>query len=661
MSSPVPRVVSVIRPAGILVRRPPVLESRYLDEDISYLEFGAHVLALAERDSQPPLERIRRLADSARCLDNFFQLRGVQLRASAAGGRGRAVRIRAQELLQRQALLVKRLGRSLAAHGIGLCDWESLRAVDRRRLADVFHERFLPVLAPLATEPGQPLPAAANLTLNLAVRVSDRSGRPRFGSVELPPFLPRFVSLPDGRLVPLEQVVAAHLPALFSGFAVEAYAFFRVTRQAGPGHERRGLPVRLEVEPHIAGDTLERLVGELDLASTDVYVVHGLIGVADVRAVAALDRPDLKAPRRPAVTQRRLAPYDNEQPDLFGVVDDGDVFVHAPYDSYATSVEAFLDQAARDGEVVAIKQTLYRPTPGSPVVRALVRAAERGTHVVALVELSARLGERDSVACARALERAGAHVVDGLAGLRTHCPVALVVRRQGTAVHRYSLLSSGSHHADRAPEVMALLTADPDVGADLGDLFNYLTGYSRPAQFRTLLVGPGSLRESVLRMVRREADAGTAGRIRLKVNRVVDRDVIEALYAASQRGTPVDLVVSGACTLRPGVAGLSEGIRVVALTGRHPQTSRLFAFGAGDAAAWYLSTADLAPRNLDRQVDVAVPISDGAVRARIEGIFDACLARPAWELGPDGVWRAAGAGAEGDLEVLAGWRTTLRR
>jgi polyphosphate kinase len=328
------------------------------------------------------------------------------------------------------------------------------------------------------------------------------------------------------------------------------------------------------------------------------------------------------------------------------------VLVHFPYESYRDSVVALLERTAADPALLAIKQTLYRPSPDGPTVRALVRAAERGTHVVAVVELGARLDERDSVACARALERAGGHVVYGLVGLRTHCPLTLVVRDAGPRVSRYGVVGTGLHHPTRRPEGLSLLTADDDITADLADLFNYLTGYSRPARFRKLLVGPGHLRSRLLDLIRRETAAGPAGRIALKVYRLVDREVIDALYRAARRGVAVDLVVSGACALRPGVPGLSEGIRVVAPVGRHFETSRLFVFGRGGAARWYLSSGDLALAHLDRQVDVAVPVEDPAHRARLEATLEALVGLPAWEMDGDGVWHRRGPGAEDALRRL---------
>jgi polyphosphate kinase len=337
---------------------------------------------------------------------------------------------------------------------------------------------------------------------------------------------------------------------------------------------------------------------------------------------------------------------------VFRRLDDGDMLVHFPYESYTDSVVALLDQASADPALLAIKQALYRPSPDGPTVRALIRAAERGAHVVAVVELAARLDERASVASARALERAGAHVVYGLVGLRTHCPLTLVIRDAGGRVSRYGVVGTGLHHPTRRPEGMSLLSTDSDITADLADVFNYLTGYSRPARFRKLLVGPGILRSRLLEMIRRETAAGPAGRIAFKVYRLVDREIIDALYRAAQRGVRVDLVVSGACALRPGLLGLSDGIRVVTTVGRHFETSRVFAFGSGEESSVFLSSGDLGLA-LDRQVDVAAPVDDPVHRARLQAMMDALLRYPAWEMDADGVWHQQGPGAEDALRRLA--------
>ena len=650
--------------------------SRYLDEDISWIESGARVLALAEEEAAAPLERVRMLALAAQGLDEMFQLRGSRPRpAASGGGHQRAVRLRVQELIQRQGRVLRRLGPVLAPHGLCPCDWEALGSRDRAYLADVFRQRVLPAVAPIVTEPGRPLPPPADLSLNVAVRLRDEDGQIRFGSIEFPPILPRFVSLADGRPVPLEQLVIAHLSSLFAPFEVRAHAAFRVTRQAAlptePAAEdllaatelqlsrdRSGAAVRLEVEASMPDDLVARLVSDLDLGEGDVYPVHGLLGLASLRQLSDLDRPDLKAARLPAVTPTRLASVGGDRPDPFQVVERGDLLVHAPYDSPAGSVENFVTRAANDPGVLAVKHTLYRPSPDSSVVRSLARAAERGIHVVVLVELAARLGERDSATCARSLEKAGAHVVYGLVGVRTHCPVALVVAQRGNGLIRYSMVSTITPDPRVRVEAMSLMSADAELGDDLSDVFNYLTGYSRPNRFRRLLVAPVSLRSGLLAHIREQSTP--AGRIRIKVNRLVDREIIDALYAASERGADIDLVVAGACALRPGVAGLSPTIRVVAPAGWSRESSKIFCFGAGEAAAVYLSSADLAVRNLDRQVDVAVPISDPVIRRRLQATLDAHLELPGWQLEADGSWRrrvASPHGGVGDrLAALAAGR-----
>lgn len=660
-TSPVPHAVD----AGTLELLVGEDGSRYLDEDISWLESGARVLALAEDEAAAPLERVRMLAAAARGLDEMFQLRGAHRRVAPSGGaQQRAVRLRVQELLQRQGRTLRRMGPVLALHGLCPCEWKALSTKDRNYLADAFRQRVLPALAPLVTEPGRPSPPPADLSINVAVRLRDDDGRTRFGSVELPPVLPRFIGLPDGRPVPLEQLVVAHLPSLFSGYQVTAHGLFRVTRQAGlptdPAAEdlltatelqlsrdRSGAAVRLEVEASIAEDLLARLVSDLDLVERDVYVVHGLLGLAGLRELSDLDRPELKASPPPAVTPARLALVGGDRPDPFAVVESGDLLVHAPYDAPGGSVDAFVVRAANDPEVLAVKHTLYRPAPDGTVVRSLARAAERGAHVVVLVELAARLGERESAACARTLEKAGAHVVYGLVGIRTHCPVALVVAQRGGGVTRYSMVSTITPDPRARSEGMSLLSADGDLGADLSDVFNFLTGYSRPREFRKLLVAPVSLRAGLLARIREQSTPD--GLIRLKVNRLVDREIIDALYAASQRGARIELVVAGACALRPGVAGLSPTVRVVAPAGWNRESSKIFSFGADDPAV-YLSSADLAVRNLDRQVDVAVPVSQPSIRRRLEATLDVHLELPGWELGPDGAWRRSGLGTVPEIE-----------
>jgi polyphosphate kinase len=646
------------------------VRSSYLDEHAGSLDSAGRRLAVCEDDQVPIRERLRVLADVGRFVDEFFQLAGAQLRE----GQDRdGIRTRVQRLIDRQADGLRRLRERLGDVGVELCDWSELSDDDRESASRLFTDRILPVLAPLSSEPAAAPPA--NLSLNLAVGVRDPDGQHRLQAVELPPVVPRFVRVrpqPGGtgvRVVPVEQVLAAHLPALFPGGQVVSCVAFRVTRQAGvaPGPEgvdvlqslegrlrleRYGAAVRVEVEPHIAEDALERLMDHLALGRDEVYPVDGLMGLADL---ATLPLPGDAQPgaSRPAVPAR-FRPAGRRRADVLGALDEGEVLVHFPYESYADTVVALLDQASADPALLAIKQTLYRASPDGPTVRALVRAAERGAHVVAVVELAARLDERNSVACAKALERAGAHVVYGLAGLRTHCPLTLVIRNAGERVSGYGVVGTGLHHPTRRPEGLSLLTADPGITADLTDIFNYLTGYSRPDGFRKLLVGPGHLNSRLLELIRRETAAGPEGRIALKVYRLVDLEVVDALYRASQRGVPVDIVVSGACALRPGVPGLSDGIRVVATAGQHFETSRLFAFGAGEAGDWFLSSGDLALARLDRQIDVAVPVVNTAHRARLEATLDAQLRFPGWEMDADGVWHRRGPGPDEALRRLAG-------
>ena len=631
--------------------------SNYLDADAGSVDSAGRLLTLAEDERAAVPERIRILAAVGLFVDDFFQL---------TGGRGEEVRRRMQRLGDRQEAALQRLRLRLGEIGLELCEWGSLGDDDRSAATGVFCDRIRPVLSPLIGEPGKPLPPPANLSLNVAVLVADAEGRRRFGTVEIPPVAPRFVRVRPRaggagvQILPIEALVVAHLAMLFPTEHVESGGVFRVTRQGGVRAtpdaddmltsverqlrlERHAPPVRLEVDAAMPAEILQGLMDHLDLRATQVYRVDGLLGMADLGSLPLpLSDGGEPGPRRRGARGR---------PDIFQRLDERDQLVHFPYESYTESVVALLDRAAADPALLAIKQTLYRASPEGPTVRALVRAAERGASVVAVVELAARLDERRSVACARALDRAGAHVVYGLVGMRTHCPVTLVIRDGGAkGLSRYGVVGTGLHHPTRRPEGVSLLSADPDLTADLTDLFNYLTGYSRPARFRKLLVGV-HLRSRLLELIRQETAAGPAGRIALKVYRLVDHEVIDALYKAAQRGVSIELVVSGTCALRPGVPGLSEGIRVLSTLGRHFETSRLFAFGSGESSAVFLSSGDLGLA-LDRQVDVAVPVVDPMHRARLQATLDALVRFAAWEMDADGGWHRQGAGADDVLRTL---------
>jgi polyphosphate kinase len=626
--------------------------SRYIDEDLSCLDVGGRLLAVAEDEASPITDRIAFLARSALALDRFFSFRGARLRqlTARAPHKGSAVRVAAEHLAERQSLVMTRLMGAASKSAPSVWDWEMLTDAERRQLSEVFAERLRPALAPLVTGREQPLPGPAALSLNVAVALLDGRGEARLGTVELPPVLERFVAVPDSsrvppRLVPLEQIVAAHMPDLFGGFQLEGSAVYRLTRHSGvtvsrgaddllaatelaSRDVRGGQPVRLEVDVRIDADLTRRLVDQFDLAPSDVYPVRGYLELGAL--VKVLDEPE---PR----THRRRFEAVSADDDPLLAAEGGDVVV-LPDQSNPLTVEGFLAKAARDPRVLAIKQSLFRPDPGGPVVQTLIRAAERGMHVVAVVELAARGAEGKSVACARALERAGAHVVYGLEGLRTHCLASLVVAQHGETVRRYSLLSTGPHRGSTGTGSLGLVTTDPLVSADMTDLFNYLTGYSRPSGYRRMLVGPGGLRTGILNLIRREAASGPGGLIRLRVGRLVDRETIDALYAASAAGTPVEVLV-GTCALRPGLRGLSDTVSVRASASEALHTSRCFGFGQGEEAIWYLASADLAPRNLDRQVAVAVPVDDPWGAKQVGEWYATAFDEADWELGADATWR----------------------
>ena len=674
------------------------MQARYLNRELSQLDFDDRVLAVAEDESLPLLERVRFLAILGESVDQFFQVRvaGLKEQMHAAlpqtspdgmttGEQLRAIHQRASALLDRSTeLFTRRIAPALEQQGVCIATVANLDDADREHLAAEFQARIFPVLTPLAVDPAHPFPYISHLSLNLAVMVRDPvRHNMRFARVKVPPLLPRYVPLPDGkRFIPLEQVIALHLDELFPGMEIVSQHPFRVTRDADLDlvdeeaadllaaiqnelrrQQRKAQVVRLEVDAAMSEEVLGLLVRELELEPTDVYRVAGLLDLSSLWPITGLDRPDLKDEPWTPVTQRRLQGIGVESADIFAALQDGDILVHHPYDSFATSAEAFIDQAAQDPDVLAIKQTLYRTSgPVSPIVRALIRAAESGKQVVALVELKARGDEQANIAWAQALEQVGVHVVYGVVGLKTHAKVALVVRREGDGIRRYVHVGTGNYNPKTAQiyEDVGLLSADPDLGSDVAELFNFLTGYSRQRRFRRLLVAPVGLRSNIIRLIRKEAARPGGGRIILKVNSLVDPEIVEALYTASQAGTEIDLIVRGLCSLRPGVPGLSDRIRVRSLVGRFLEHSRIFRFGPeGAALEYYLGSSDLMPRNLDRRVEAMVPVIDRALQARMGQILEVELEDDvlAWALQPVGSWSKVptvnGVNAQQAFEQLA--------
>jgi polyphosphate kinase len=630
---------------------------------------------MAEDPKLPLLERVRFLAIFSQNIDDFFQVRvaGLKEQVLAAVGAAspdgmspleqlKAIRTRVEGLLERQVGLYKQIVPAMAAAGITLVRGEEVSRKELTQLHSVFREQIFPVLTPLAVDPGHPFPYISHLSLNLAVLVRDPQQRQqRFARVKVPPVLPRFVPLVEGeRYLPLEDVIALHLQALFPGMEIVSHHPFRVTRDGDLDdvdsdaedllaaiqtelrrRRRHARVVRLEVDPRMSSEVLELLTRELELQAADVYKIDGLLDMGSMHSFSQLDRPDLKEEVWTPTTQPRLRGVAAQAPDLFAVLRAGDVLAHHPYDSFATSVEALIDQAAGDPHVLAIKQTLYRTSgPASPIVRALIRAAERGKQVVALVEIKARGDEQANIGWARALEEANVHVVYGLLGLKTHAKVTLVVRREGAHIQHYLHVGTGNYNPNtaRGYEDVSLMSADSDLGADVTELFNLLTGYSRQSRYRKLLVAPTNLRTAITQLIEREGVVG--GRIIIKVNNLIDQEIIDALYAASQGGAQVDLIVRSMCSLRPGVPGLSDRIRVRSIVGQFLEHSRVFSFGNGGRPEYYLGSSDLMPRNLDRRVEAVVPVGDPKLRQRLQQILDVLLADDvlAWELGADGAW-----------------------
>ncbi|MBA2265308.1 MAG: RNA degradosome polyphosphate kinase [Chloroflexi bacterium] len=669
--------------------------ARYINRELSTLEFNARILELAEDASTPVLERVKFAAIVAGNLDEFFGVRvaGLQEQAgSQLGSRSpdgmtaaeqlESIRARVGELTERHARAFGgSLRRRLARDRVAVLRWRQLNEAQRATLTATFHERVFPVLTPLAVDPGHPFPYISNLSLNLAVIVADTpEGQRRFARVKVPPLLPRFLSPSDDArvFVPLEDVIAANLGPLFPGMKILESSSFRVTRSIDLDlddddaedllealedrlRSRRFSPaVRLEVERRTSAQVLSLLMRELQLTERDVYRLPAPLGLADLWHLYALDRPDLKDAPLAAVTPAALAATDEHPADIFGALADHDVLVHHPYDSFSTSVQAFVEAAAADPSVLAIKQTLYRTSGDSPVVDALVDAAAAGKQVVVLVEIKARGDEPANIVWARMLERAGCHVVYGLVGLKTHAKLCLVVRQEGAGIRRYVHIGTGNYNPTtaRTYEDLGLLTADETLTADVNHLFNLLTGYSRRSEYERLIVAPINMRRRVIEMIEREARLSTPeapGRIMWKLNGLVDEAVVDALYDASRAGVQIDLVVRAICGLRPGVPGLSETIRVRSILGRFLEHSRVYWFGNGGDPEVWIGSADMMHRNLDRRVETLVRVDDPGIKVRLAEILELAMAERAgaWTMTADGQWLRAQASTNGDGPPLS--------
>ena len=708
----------------------PVLPAdRFLDRELSWLAFNERVLELAEDDALPLLERIRFLAIFASNLDEFFMVRVAGLKRRIATGLAvtaasgleprevlDAIASRASALMNRHAdLFAETLRPALADEHIHIVTWDSLSDNEKHRLHEIFAERVFPVLTPLAVDPAHPFPYISGLSLNLAVVVRNPTTETEhFARVKVPPLLPRFVEVEADavdpqlaasgthhvrttRFVGLEDLIAVHLDQLFPGMEVLEHKTFRVTRNEDLEVEeddaenllqalekellrrRFGPPVRLELSEDVGDRVRDLLVRELGVNDSEVYTLPEPLDLRGLGTVADVDRGDLHYPKFVPKTHPHLTDgRETAKPsNIFAAIRKGDVLLHHPYDSFSTSVQAFLEQAATDKRVLAIKQTLYRTSGDSPIVDALIDAADAGKQVLALVEIKARFDEQANISWARKLEQAGVHVVYGIVGLKTHAKLSLVVRQESDGIKRYCHVGTGNYNPKTARlyEDLGLLTCDAAVGADLTRLFNQLSGYAPKTTYRRLLVAPRSLRTGLLQHIDTEIahhEAGRPARVRIKANSMVDEQIIDALYRASTAGVPVDVVVRGICGLRPGVPGLSENIRVRSVLGRFLEHSRIFSFAGGGEPVTYIGSADMMHRNLDRRVEALVRITDPSHLAELDELVDLSMdpRTASWHLGADGQWTRHHLGPDGQhlrdlqatvIELRSSRRTSRRR
>lgn len=681
----------------------------YFNRATSWIEFNRRVLQEAYDDRTPLLERLKFMAIFSNNLDEFFMVRvaGIKQQIEADVQQHSADGLSPQQQLdaicqQLQPLVCEQhrffeqtLRPLLAAQGIVLLRFQDLKPTQQKVLDKYFEEQIFPVLTPLAIDPAHPFPYISSLSLNLAVVVKDgQTGEQRLARVKVPKGLPRFIPLPvESKAatqkpqpwlgVPIEEVIAHNLEALFPGMIIRAYHAFRITRSGDLELEtdnaddlliaieqeirkrRFGSVVRLELQKQAPAAIRQMLLEELSLQEADIYEVEGLVGLNSLFALRDLPRPDLQDPHWQSVVPPRLQfvnqsdedvlpdnpevanrTGEHEGLDFFALIRDQDLLVHHPYEAFAASVQRFITIAAHDPQVLAIKMTLYRTSGDSPIVKALIAAAENGKQVAALVELKARFDEENNILWARRLEKVGVHVVYGVPNLKTHAKTVMVVRREAGKIIRYVHLGTGNYNPKTARlyEDLGLFSCQPDLGADLSDLFNFLTGYSRQRDYRKLLVAPVSLRERLLQLIAREAkqaQTGQPGRIIAKMNAITDTELIIALYQASQAGVKIDLIIRGMCCLRPGVARVSENIRVISVIGRFLEHSRIFYFENQGQPEVFIGSADWRGRNLDRRVEVVTPIEDPKIKVKLRDILDILLLdnRQAWELQPDGTYK----------------------
>lgn len=652
-------------------------DTNVFNRELSWLAFNARVLQLSSDTEVPLLEQIRFLAIFSSNLDEFFQVRVSGLRDQQAAGISTPAsdgRLPAEQLAlvrdivtdlvaEQERVLVHEIMPALREQGIELSAWHELDADDQAELSERFRDRIFPVLTPLAVDPGHPFPYVSDLSLNLAVVVRDpRDERELFARVKVPNTLPRWLRIGDtDRFVPLEEVIAAHLDQLFPGMEVQEHHAFRVTRNADLSdaldeaddllsaveyelrRRRFGRATRLEVDASMTDEVLDLLLGEFDLDPSAVYVARTPLDPTSFNEIADIERPALRWPEWKGVVDPRLQPGD-EPVDIFAEIRAGDVLVQHPYESFSRSVVEFIHQAANDPDVLAIKITLYRTASSSPIVDACIKAAEQGKQVAVLVELKARFDEAANIGWARRLEQAGVHVAYGLLGLKIHTKIAMAVREEPDGIRRYCHIGTGNynHRTARIYEDIGILTADPEIGADVADLFNHLTGYGREIRYSKLLVAPDQLRPGLEALIDNEIASGR-GRMILKMNSLVDVRMTEKLYEASQAGVDIDLIIRGQCSLKPGIPGLSDRIRVRSIIGRYLEHSRVYHFANGNGPgepATYIGSADLMSRNLNRRVEALVRLDDPRTQQRVHEILDVVLDddRLAWTLAGDGVW-----------------------